>query len=105
MDAPGAVGVSLRTELSRRTFWTLSAWRDKDALGAFTRSDYHRGVMVSTDAGWPVPTPIPEPRATRPRPDRSGTTRARPAGAGAWGRGTSGEPHAPHAPQLAVGVV
>lgn len=46
MGAPGAVGVSLRAEVSRRTFWTLSAWSDKDALDAFTRSDYHRGVMV-----------------------------------------------------------
>ncbi len=46
MEAPGAVGVSLRAEPSRRTFWTLSEWQDQDALDAFTRSDYHRGVMV-----------------------------------------------------------
>jgi heme-degrading monooxygenase HmoA len=46
MAAPGAAGVSLRAEPSRRTFWTLSAWQDQDALDAFTRSDYHRGVMV-----------------------------------------------------------
>jgi hypothetical protein len=46
MGAPGAVGISLRAAPSRRTFWTLSAWQDKDALDAFTGSDYHRGVMV-----------------------------------------------------------
>lgn len=46
MQASGAVGLSLRAEPSRRTFWTLSAWDDHEALQAFTRSDYHRSVMV-----------------------------------------------------------
>lgn len=46
MGAPGAVGISLRAQPSLRTFWTLSAWHDEDALDAFTRSDYHRSVMV-----------------------------------------------------------
>ena len=49
MGTPGAIGVSLRAEPTRRTFWTLSAWQDKDALDAFTRSDYHRSVIVPKD--------------------------------------------------------
>jgi hypothetical protein len=46
LQTSGAVGLSLRAEPSRRTFWTLSEWDDADALQAFTRSDYHRRVMV-----------------------------------------------------------
>ena len=34
LGADGAVGVALNTALPRRTFFTLSAWRDRDALNA-----------------------------------------------------------------------
>ena len=77
MGAPGAVGMSLRAAPSRRTFWTLSAWRDKEALDAFTRSDYHpEASWSSTEGGWPDPTSIPGLLAAPPRRDRSGTTRS-----------------------------
>jgi heme-degrading monooxygenase HmoA len=44
LRADGAVGVSLNTALPR-TFFTLSAWRDRDALDAFVRSEPHVGSM------------------------------------------------------------
>jgi heme-degrading monooxygenase HmoA len=42
--ADGAVGVSLNTALPR-TFFTLSAWRDREALNAFVRSEPHLSAM------------------------------------------------------------
>lgn len=45
LRTPGALGVSLRAQPSRRTFWTLSSWRDTDAIAAFTRSPEHVEVM------------------------------------------------------------
>jgi heme-degrading monooxygenase HmoA len=44
LRADGAVGVALSTALPR-TFFTLSAWRDRDALNAFVRSEPHVGSM------------------------------------------------------------
>jgi quinol monooxygenase YgiN len=44
LRADGAVGVSLNTALPR-TFFTLSAWRDRDALEAFVRSEPHFSSM------------------------------------------------------------
>jgi heme-degrading monooxygenase HmoA len=44
LRADGAVGVSLNTALPR-TFFTLSAWRDRDALEAFVRSEPHLSSM------------------------------------------------------------
>jgi quinol monooxygenase YgiN len=44
LRADGAVGVSLSTALPR-TFFTLSAWRDRDALEAFVRSEPHVSSM------------------------------------------------------------
>lgn len=44
LGAEGAVGVSLNTALPR-TFFTLSAWRDRDALDAFVRSEPHVSSM------------------------------------------------------------
>src|SRR3954452_8906678 len=41
----GAVGVALKTELPRRTFFTLSAWRDRHALDAFVRAEPHLSSM------------------------------------------------------------
>ncbi len=40
--APGAHGVALRARVLRRTFLTLSAWEDRDALHRFARSEPHR---------------------------------------------------------------
>jgi quinol monooxygenase YgiN len=40
----GAIGVSLNTALPR-TFYTLSAWRDRGALEAFVRSEPHVSSM------------------------------------------------------------
>lgn len=59
----GLVGYSLRAQPLARTFWTLSAWEDRDALGAFVRELPHRAVMgklrphmgATRFAGWTVP--------------------------------------------------
>ncbi|WP_404957495.1 DUF3291 domain-containing protein [Streptomyces sp. 147326] len=40
--APGAHGAALRARVLRRTFLTLSAWEDRDALYRFARSEPHR---------------------------------------------------------------
>lgn len=40
--APGAHGVGLRARVFRRTFLTLSAWEDREALYRFARSEPHR---------------------------------------------------------------
>lgn len=40
--APGAHGAALRARLFSRTFLTLSAWEDRDALYRFARSEPHR---------------------------------------------------------------
>jgi heme-degrading monooxygenase HmoA len=45
LDAEGAVGVALDTALPKRTFFTLSAWRDRGALNDFVRSEPHAGAM------------------------------------------------------------
>jgi hypothetical protein len=45
LGADGAVGVALNTALPRRTFFTLSAWRDRAALNAFVRSEPHVSTM------------------------------------------------------------
>ncbi|MFD9411770.1 DUF3291 domain-containing protein [Streptomyces sp. NPDC059989] len=39
--APGAHGVALRARVLGRTFLTLSAWEDRDALYRFARSEPH----------------------------------------------------------------
>lgn len=45
LGSEGAVGVALNTALPRRTFFTLSAWRDREALNAFVRSEPHVSIM------------------------------------------------------------
>ena len=42
----GLVGYSLRAQPLARTFWTLSAWSDDDALAAFVREMPHVAVMA-----------------------------------------------------------
>ena len=61
--SPGALGLSLKVQPLKRTFWTLSAWRDKAALDTYAATDPHkstmrskRGVMRdSTFVFWTVP--------------------------------------------------
>lgn len=43
--ADGAVGVSLVAQPLRRRFYTLSSWRDREALHAMTRAQPHLEVM------------------------------------------------------------
>ncbi|MDL5201257.1 DUF3291 domain-containing protein [Streptomyces sp. ALI-76-A] len=43
--SPGNVGVSLRADPWRRTFWTLSSWESREALQTYVRTDPHMAVM------------------------------------------------------------
>ena len=45
LAADGTIGVALDTALPRRTFFTLSAWRDRDAIDAFIGAEPHRSSM------------------------------------------------------------
>jgi len=49
--SPGALGVSLRAQPVKGTFWTLSAWTDRDALSHFARAEPHRTV-IGTARPW-----------------------------------------------------
>ncbi|MET9851819.1 DUF3291 domain-containing protein [Streptomyces sp. NPDC006450] len=61
--APGAHGVALRARVLHRTFLTLSAWEDRDALYRFAGSEPHRSssraaAAYTKEAGfvfWTVP--------------------------------------------------
>ncbi|MEV0183241.1 DUF3291 domain-containing protein [Streptomyces sp. NPDC050625] len=44
--APGAYGASLIAQPLKRTFWTLSAWQDKDALYRYAKTEPHRSIMT-----------------------------------------------------------
>ncbi|MCX4691604.1 DUF3291 domain-containing protein [Streptomyces sp. NBC_01408] len=48
--APGAHGVALRARVFSRTFLTLSAWEDRDALYRFARSEPHRASSRTASA-------------------------------------------------------
>ncbi|MFF4366675.1 DUF3291 domain-containing protein [Streptomyces sp. NPDC001594] len=48
--APGAHGAALRARVFRRTFLTLSAWEDRDALYRFARSEPHRSSSRAASA-------------------------------------------------------
>jgi quinol monooxygenase YgiN len=72
LDMPGALGVSLIAQPSRKTFWTLSAWTDEAALEAFVATPAHLAVMRRfhdrldhpSFATWTVPTAeLPKPRS------------------------------------------
>lgn len=41
----GLVGYSLRAQPLAKTFWTLSAWTDDDALSTFVKELPHQAVM------------------------------------------------------------
>ena len=45
-ETVGLVGYSLRAELLRRRFWTLSVWEDEGALQQFIHQGYHSEVMT-----------------------------------------------------------
>ncbi|MEV0990980.1 DUF3291 domain-containing protein [Streptomyces sp. NPDC049949] len=63
--APGAHGVALRARVLGRTFLTLSAWEDRDALYRFARSEPHRSssraaaayMRESAFTFWSAPAP------------------------------------------------
>jgi hypothetical protein len=42
---PGVIGYSLAAELTRRTFWTLSAWQDQQSLMDFVEAIPHSEIM------------------------------------------------------------
>lgn len=45
LASPGALGVSLIAKPLRRTFWTLSAWRDQSALSTTVGREPHRHIV------------------------------------------------------------
>ncbi|WP_327092070.1 hypothetical protein OIE66_15985 [Nonomuraea sp. NBC_01738] len=45
LRSPGAVGVSLKAELFKRTFWTVSTWTGKPAIYAYAAAEPHKSVM------------------------------------------------------------
>ncbi len=47
----GAVRYALNTDLRRRRFWTVSAWRDRAAMRAFVQAEPH-ATAVKKFAGW-----------------------------------------------------
>lgn len=63
-DAPGLAGYSLDAHLLRKTFWTLSAWQDRDAMERFVRSGAH-AAMLADMAGRLGPARFVESTAVR----------------------------------------
>ena len=64
------IGYALLAELSRKTFWTVSAWDSRGGLGRFDRGKPHRdakdsmrpSMMPSTIAVWTCsPSEVPVP--------------------------------------------
>ncbi|NUR86455.1 MAG: DUF3291 domain-containing protein [Nonomuraea sp.] len=43
----GAIGLALKADLLKRTFWTVSAWNDRQAINDYARSEPHRSAMKS----------------------------------------------------------
>jgi heme-degrading monooxygenase HmoA len=43
----GLVGYTLRAKPLARDYWTLSVWKDRDALNEFMRTSPHVGIMSS----------------------------------------------------------
>lgn len=43
----GLIGYALDAQLTRKTFWTVSAWDSQDALDAFSRADPHRSRVAA----------------------------------------------------------
>ena len=70
LRSPGVLGVSLRAQPLRGTFWTLSAWTSKKELYAYAQAGPHRPAMRrirpwmrdATFRFWDLDT-VPEPAA------------------------------------------
>jgi hypothetical protein len=45
LASPGAIRYSLRTDIPRKRFWTLSVWGKKEDMALFSRSEPHRTAM------------------------------------------------------------
>lgn len=43
---PGCAGYSLDAKLLTKTFWTLSAWADEDAMTRFVHSGQHAAMLA-----------------------------------------------------------
>ncbi|WP_297624750.1 hypothetical protein [Nocardia sp.] len=43
--APGALGVALKAEVLKGTFWTYSAWIDKAAIYAYAGAEPHKSTV------------------------------------------------------------
>ncbi|MGW2016161.1 DUF3291 domain-containing protein [Streptomyces sp. NPDC001927] len=46
-SAPGALGASLIAQPLKRTFYTLSAWENRDALYTYARTEPHRSITTA----------------------------------------------------------
>ncbi|MFI1918151.1 hypothetical protein [Nocardia sp. NPDC020380] len=44
--SPGAVGVALKAEMLKGTFWTYSAWEDKAAIYAYAAAEPHKSTVA-----------------------------------------------------------
>ena len=63
----GFVGLKLRAQFRRRTFWTVTVWTDEASMIEFVRTDPHRTTMrtfarvmtSSTSARWQVADGVP----------------------------------------------
>jgi quinol monooxygenase YgiN len=42
---PGCAGFTLDARLASKTFWTLSAWKNRDAMMRFVRSGEHAAML------------------------------------------------------------
>jgi hypothetical protein len=45
---PGLIGYSLDADLFHKTFWTLSAWSNREALDRFAGTNPHGDVVTAT---------------------------------------------------------
>ena len=45
LSDPACAGFTLDAQLARKTFWTLSAWQDRDAMMRFVRSGKHAAML------------------------------------------------------------
>ncbi|MFX0576621.1 hypothetical protein [Nocardia nepalensis] len=43
--SPGALGVALKAEMFKGTFWTYSAWTDKAAIFAYAGAEPHKSTV------------------------------------------------------------
>ncbi|WP_194819960.1 DUF3291 domain-containing protein [Nocardia sp. XZ_19_385] len=43
--SPGVLGVALKAEILKGTFWTYSAWTDKSAIYAYAAAEPHKSTV------------------------------------------------------------